>query len=113
MRGKTAQRVKAPAACRRGAIEWAYHNRANAYADKGDLDRAMADNDRALALDPKRASVYYNRALAHKVRGTFDRAVEDYTHAIDLKPDDALAYYNRANIYLNKSCLLYTSDAAD
>src|SRR5580700_1889733 len=38
-----------------------YNNRGVEYANKGDVDRAIADYDQAIALDPKLAAAYNNR----------------------------------------------------
>src|SRR3974390_567511 len=42
----------------------AYNNRGNAYDDKGQYDRALADYNKALDLNPKYAEAYYNRGRA-------------------------------------------------
>ena len=42
----------------------AYYERGNAYANLGDLARAIADYDEALRLDPELAGAYNNRGLA-------------------------------------------------
>jgi tetratricopeptide (TPR) repeat protein len=39
-----------------------YSNRGVEHMNKGDLDRAIADYDQAIKLDPKDTSAYYNRA---------------------------------------------------
>jgi len=41
----------------------AFYSRGNAYADKGEHDRAIADYDKAIALNPKYSVAYNNRAL--------------------------------------------------
>ena len=64
----------------------AYDNRGNAYARKGDLDRALADYDEAIRLDPKLALAYYNRGNAYAKMGDPDRALADYNEAIRLDP---------------------------
>jgi tetratricopeptide (TPR) repeat protein len=45
-------------------LAWAYNNRGNAYKDKGEVDRAIADYDQALRLDPKYVKAYINRGVA-------------------------------------------------
>jgi hypothetical protein len=53
----------------------AYFNRGLAFAlrGKGDLDRALADYDRAIKLDPKQAKAYVARGLAFFGKGDLDR----------------------------------------
>jgi tetratricopeptide (TPR) repeat protein len=63
--------------------------------DKGKHDEAIADYDKAIALDPNFALAYSNRGLAYAKKGDVDRAIADYTKAIALDPNFADAYTNR------------------
>ena len=76
----------------------AYYNRGNAKDDKGDLDGAIADYNRAIELDPKLAIAYNNRGNAEKAKGDLSGAIADYNRAIELDPKHASAYYNRGNV---------------
>ena len=58
---------------------------------KGDLDGAITDYDKAIALIPDNASAYIIRGAAKKAKGDIDGAITDYDKAIALKPDDASA----------------------
>ena len=80
----------------------AYYSRGLAYYDKGDDDRAIADYNEAIRLDPKSAYAYSNRGLAYDHKGDLDRAIADYNEAIRLDPKYALAYFNRGNAYYQK-----------
>ncbi len=80
----------------------AYANRGNAYEKKGEYDRAIADYDQALRLDPKHANAYNGRGDAYNTKGEYDRAIADYDQALRLNPKDALAYIRRGNAYDNK-----------
>jgi tetratricopeptide (TPR) repeat protein len=76
-------------------LAWAYNNRCKAYNDMGNHDRAIADCNKALQLDPNFGAVYYNRGIAYDGKGDRDHAIADYTEAIWLDAKFALAYYHR------------------
>ena len=79
-----------------------YSNRAAAYHDKGDLDRAVADLNEAIRLDPKLAMAFNNRGAAYNEQGDNDRAIADYNEAIRIDPKLAMAFTNRGNAYHDK-----------
>ena len=81
------------------SIAIAYNNRGNAYSDKGEIDWAIEDYDRAIALDPKYPLTYYNRGNAFSKRGDIDLAIKDYDRAIALDPKLAQSYYNRGTAF--------------
>ena len=80
----------------------AYYSRGLAYYDKGDDDRAIAEFNEAIRLDPKFAYAYSSRGLAYDHKGDLDRADPDYNEAIRLDPKYAQAYFNRGNAYYQK-----------
>jgi len=51
---------------------------------RGDNDRAIADFDAALKLDPKDAVAFNNRGFAYRHKGDADRAIADFGEAIRL-----------------------------
>ncbi len=59
--------------------------------DKGKYDDAIADYEKAIALDPKYALAYTNRGVAYYRKGAFDRAIADHSKAIALEPKFAHA----------------------
>lgn len=77
------------------SLAWAYNNRCKAYNDEGDHDRAIADCNKAVQLNPDVAGIYYNRAIAYDDKGDHAHAIADYTAAISLDAKFALAYYRR------------------
>jgi len=79
-----------------------YSNRCWAYSDRGDPDRAIADCNDAIRLDPKLANAYLNRGKAYSDMGDFDRAISDYDQAIELNPKSSMAYNNLCDAYLDK-----------
>src|SRR5205085_787291 len=80
----------------------AYLNRGNAWSDKGDNDRAIADYSEAIRRKPKNASAYFNRGIAWSDKGDNDRAIADYSEAIRLNPVKAKAYFNRGIAWSDK-----------
>jgi tetratricopeptide (TPR) repeat protein len=72
-------------------------NRGIEKAQKGDLDGAIADFDRAAELNPKDDAPYYNRAQARRLKNDTAGAIADYSKAIELGSTNPAAYNNRAN----------------
>ena len=72
-------------------------NRGIEKAQKGDLDRAIADFNRAAELNPKDDAPYYNRAQARRLKNDTAGAIADYTKAIELGSTNPAAYNNRGN----------------
>jgi tetratricopeptide (TPR) repeat protein len=69
--------------------------RAAAYANKYQYDRAIKDYNHAIKLRPEFWLAYDGRGLAHANRLNFELAIKDYDQAIKLKPDAAKAFYHR------------------
>jgi tetratricopeptide (TPR) repeat protein len=61
--------------------------RGNAWHLKGDDDRAIADYDEAICLNPRDPCPLYNRGNAWQAKGDHDRAFADYDEAIRLAPN--------------------------
>ncbi|WP_245284248.1 tetratricopeptide repeat protein [Bradyrhizobium sp. WSM2254] len=83
-------------------VSIAYHNRGSAWSAKGDYDKAIADFDKALRLNPKLASSYSNRGRAWAMKGDYDKAIPDMNESIRLNPKDAVAYQNRGTVFYHK-----------
>jgi tetratricopeptide (TPR) repeat protein len=79
-----------------------HYNRGFAWQAKGDYDRAIADYDQAIRLDPKHTAAYINRGVAWNDKGDLDRAIADYTEAIRLDSANASALYGRGVAKLKK-----------
>jgi hypothetical protein len=62
----------------------------------GDLDKAIAAFDAALAIAPDLSAAYLNRGITHDRQGDSAAAIADLDRAIRLAPKSARAYYNRA-----------------
>ncbi len=79
-----------------------HNNRAIAYRASGEDDKALADYNKAIELDPSNANFYVNRGNLLKASGEADGAIRDYSKAIELKPDHLNAYINRGVAYNDK-----------
>jgi tetratricopeptide (TPR) repeat protein len=72
-----------------------YYQQGNVWSEKKEFDRAIADYDQAIKLDPKYIDAYNNRGLAWNEKKEYDRAIADLDQAIKFDPNYAKAYYNR------------------
>ncbi|MBU0895005.1 MAG: tetratricopeptide repeat protein, partial [Candidatus Omnitrophica bacterium] len=70
--------------------------------NKGNIDQALSDYNKAIEFDPKDANVYNNRAAAYLKKGNLDQSISDYNKAIELNHEYVDAYNNRAVAYFNK-----------
>lgn len=68
--------------------------RAGAYERKDMIDRAIADYDGALRLDPAQADVHNARGELLRRKGDLPKAVADFAAAIKLNPEHAVARAN-------------------
>jgi tetratricopeptide (TPR) repeat protein/S1-C subfamily serine protease len=74
---------------------YAYLNRGRAKSALGNKKEAIADYDRALAINPKFAKAYSNRGSTKSDLGNNKEAIADYDRALAINPKFAEAYYNR------------------
>jgi tetratricopeptide (TPR) repeat protein len=80
----------------------AYLSRAGAYEQLGDAAPALADYDRAVALDKNSAATLVLRGQFHGVRGETDAAIADFDAAIAINPANAQAWYGRGVTFKRK-----------
>src|SRR3954462_9889537 len=62
----------------------AFYNRGTAFRIKSEFDRAIADYDQAIRLDPKAYDPYVDRGWVYHLKGDFDRAIQNHSEAIKL-----------------------------
>ncbi|MGT2468452.1 tetratricopeptide repeat protein [Mesorhizobium atlanticum] len=80
----------------------AYFYRGAARDDKQDWNGAIADYDKAIALDPKATSALFNRGTDWSNKGDYDRAIADFNIVISLEPSASDAYSSRGSAFLRK-----------
>ncbi len=79
----------------------AYYNRANAYYELGNYDRAINDYNKAIELKTDFAEAYFGQGDVSRANGNYDQAINYYTRAIELKPLKEF-YTNRGIVYSDK-----------
>jgi tetratricopeptide (TPR) repeat protein len=75
------------------------NSRGVAYDIQGHPDRAIADFDAAIRINPDYGEAHINRGLAWAKKREYSRAFEDFTTATRDDSSAFLAFNNRANIY--------------
>ena len=71
----------------------------NLYLGRGELNNAVGQFEKALALKPKFPEAQNNLALAYAAGRQYDRALAAFTQLIELDPDNPSTYYNIAVLY--------------
>jgi tetratricopeptide (TPR) repeat protein len=64
-----------------------------------DLDKALADFDRAIALNKRDATLFWYRASVRRQKDDLRGAIADLDAAIAIDPNDQRSYYDRALAY--------------
>ncbi len=73
-----------------------YGRRGMACLSSNEYQRAIADFDRALALDPAYASAYLLRGIAYSSLSAHQQAIENFNRALALDSRNTFAYAHRA-----------------
>jgi len=78
------------------------NTRGTIYDAQGQYDKAIADYDKAIELNPKFDAAYSNRGNVYNKEGNFTKALLDYGKALQLNPGLDVAYCNRGEIYFKE-----------
>jgi Flp pilus assembly protein TadD len=73
-----------------------HNSRGIELADRGWLDEAIKEFQKALELDPNSAHAHDNLATVYAEKKLYRQALAEYLVAIQLEPDSATAHYNLA-----------------
>lgn len=95
-------------------ISEGYLNRGQYFTDNDQFNKALADYNVTLQLNPKTTLAYINRGNVYGRQGLFDEALADYTRAIALDATASKVYLNRGNVYgmqglIDSSIIDYTT----
>jgi len=82
-------------------IAAAHYNRGFAYQLKRDFDRAIADFDQVIALNPNIAMAFNNRGLIYFDKRDYNKAIADFDQAIAIDSHVVFFFNNRGNAYRN------------
>jgi tetratricopeptide (TPR) repeat protein len=83
-------------------LAWAYANRCIAYKDKKQYDRAMADCNQAIRLDPRDDHAYNTRGAIYHLTEKYDQAIQEYSRSIQINPNFLDPHHNRGMSYAAK-----------
>ena len=86
-------------------LERRHNNRGAAHGAKGEYDRAIADFDKAIEINPKYARAYFGRGGTYAKKGGLDEAIANFDKAIEIDPKFAPAYFGRGTAYGTKGDL--------
>jgi tetratricopeptide (TPR) repeat protein len=93
--GKALEDGTRPAAVRRDLLR----QRAYAYEDLHQYDRAEADYNTALQIDPVKPDFYAKRGFYFIRRGRYDDALADFRRGSELDPEDGGYPYGEGQVY--------------
>jgi tetratricopeptide (TPR) repeat protein len=79
----------------RHTLSLLYTNRGVEFAKMKNYDKAIADHDKAIKIDPKNALAYNNRGNAYAAKQDYVHAIADYDMAVKLNAKFAEALFNR------------------
>lgn len=74
-------------------------NRGIGLRESGEYDRAVADFDAAVRLNPDSAGLYLERGLAYEAKSEYLPAITDFSEAIKRNPALVQAHFGRAMAY--------------
>lgn len=94
-----ALRIKHPTLPQRDQELLGHKRCAAVYRHRHELDRAIAEFEKATALAPADAASHFNLAYLYDEQGVFDLAVACYRQAVQLDPTYGTAYNNFGSLY--------------
>ncbi len=79
-----------------------HNNLGDALLQKGSVDKAITQYQKALEINPDYVEAHYNLGDALLQKGNVDEAIAHFQKALEIKPDFAEAHYNLGSALLQK-----------
>ena len=76
-----------------------YANRGMVYQNRGDKERAMADYNKSIEINPSTAVAYLDRGALYSDMGKDTLALNDLNKSIELINTNSQAYYDRGRVF--------------
>lgn len=76
-------------------VPLAYNMRGISFYKTVQLDKAISDYDRAIALKPSHYKAHVNKRITYGKAGLFDEAIKSFNQSITVNPNFAEAFINR------------------
>jgi tetratricopeptide (TPR) repeat protein len=76
-----------------------FAKRAGSYIMKKDYDKAIADLNEAIRMDPLNAFYFCQRGYSYHQKKDYDKAIADFNEAIRMDPFNALYFFDRGRSY--------------
>jgi tetratricopeptide (TPR) repeat protein len=74
-------------------------NRGAAYGMAGVYDKALADLNKGIELDPQNKNGYFNRSIVYFNTAKYDMAIKDYSSYLQYDPYSPNMWYERGMLY--------------
>jgi tetratricopeptide (TPR) repeat protein len=72
------------------------------YHEKGQVDKAISEYNKAIEIDPTFVWAYVNRGNVYEDNSEYDQAISEYNKALKINSKLAAAYFNRGFVYDKK-----------
>ncbi|HUO35854.1 MAG TPA: tetratricopeptide repeat protein [Candidatus Acidoferrum sp.] len=80
---------------------------------EGKLDEAIAEYERALAIEPRFVDALHGLAQAYHAKGEFDRAIETARKILEIDADDILAWTAISRAFQRKGMVPEAEEAGN
>lgn len=86
-------------------IEQVYNNRGQLHYLSGNQEKALADFNKSISINPKYAAAYTGRGNVLSNKGELEKALADYDKAVELDSKSVAGYVGLASVYFEKGDL--------